>query len=80
MDIRTKPMTDTTTETLLLTVPEVCERLHLSRPTVYELINSGRLRSFKVGKARRIPVQALGEYIDRRLAEELGASPDDTAA
>ncbi len=50
---------------LLLTVPDVCERLSLSRPTVYALINSGQLRSFLVGRARRIPASALDEYIAR---------------
>jgi excisionase family DNA binding protein len=65
-------MTDT--DVLLLTVPEVCERLHLSRPVVYELINSGKLRSFKVGKARRIPARALGDYI----AQALGETGDDS--
>lgn len=54
---------------LLLTVNEVCSRLHLGRCTVYNLIASGKLRSFKVGKARRIPSEALAEYIARELGD-----------
>ena len=53
---------------LLFTVNEACETLHLSRPVVYQLINSGELRSFKVGNARRIPAQALEEYVAFKLA------------
>ena len=52
---------------LLLTVNEACQQLHLSRPTVYALINSGQLRSITVGRARRIPRQALEEFITSRL-------------
>jgi excisionase family DNA binding protein len=53
---------------LLFTVNEACGVLHLSRPVVYQLINSGELRSFKVGNARRIPAQALEEYVASKLA------------
>jgi excisionase family DNA binding protein len=61
-------MTTTNPQAALITVADACTRLHLSRPTVYLLINTGQLRSFKVGKARRIPVGAIDEYIDNMLA------------
>jgi len=54
--------------TLLLTVSETADRLHVSKPTVYVLINSGQLRSIKVGRIRRIPCKALEDYIDTALA------------
>jgi excisionase family DNA binding protein len=41
--------------------------LHLSRPIVYQLINSGQLRSIKIGKARRIPIDGLRSYIQGAL-------------
>lgn len=53
---------------LLLTVDEAARRLHLSRPVIYGLINSGRLRSLLIGRARRIPAQALEDFIARELA------------
>jgi hypothetical protein len=34
---------------------------------VYTLINSGELRSFKIGAARRVPVSALDEFVANRL-------------
>jgi excisionase family DNA binding protein len=54
-------------ERVLLTVNDCCRRLQLSRPTVYELINSGELRSICFGRARRIPARALEEFVARRL-------------
>lgn len=43
----------------LLTVPEVMERLQLSRSKVYDLIRSRHLASLKIRTARRIPETAL---------------------
>jgi len=62
------PMSLTENARLLFTVNEACEVLHLSRPVVYQLINSGELRSFKVGNARRIPAQALEDFVATRLS------------
>jgi excisionase family DNA binding protein len=45
-------------------VPEACERLNLSRATVYKLLKSGRLRSVKCGDRRLIPAAALMEFIE----------------
>jgi excisionase family DNA binding protein len=50
----------------LLTVPEVAERLRLSRTAVYELLMSGRLASLKLGKSRRVNERALHEFINRQ--------------
>ena len=50
----------------LLTVTEVCAALGLSRPTVYVLIDSGDLKSLKIGRSRRISTRALQEFIDAR--------------
>ncbi|MHB1507973.1 MAG: helix-turn-helix domain-containing protein [Acidimicrobiales bacterium] len=47
----------------LLTVKEVCASLQLSRPVVYDLVRSGRLRSISIGRIHRIPVQAIDEFI-----------------
>jgi excisionase family DNA binding protein len=52
------------TERILLTVDEAADALSLGRSKVYEEINAGRLRSVKVGRARRIPSAALDEYVE----------------
>ncbi|MFF6912983.1 helix-turn-helix domain-containing protein [Streptomyces sp. NPDC012466] len=53
----------------LLTVPEVMARLRLGRSTVYDLIRSRRLVSITVGRCRRIPADALSDFITRELEE-----------
>ncbi|WP_411146765.1 helix-turn-helix domain-containing protein [Streptomyces sp. x-80] len=53
----------------LLTVPEVMARLKLGRSTVYDLIRSHRLASFKVGRCRRIPASSLRAFISDQIAD-----------
>ena len=60
-------MTTATAE--LLTVPEVMARLKLGRSTVYDLIRSRRLTSITVGRARRIPVDAVRDFITHEIEE-----------
>jgi excisionase family DNA binding protein len=40
------------------------ESLGLSRQAVYNELNSGRLRSFKLGRRRMIPADALPAWLD----------------
>lgn len=60
-------MTTATAE--LLTVPEVMQRLKLGRSTVYDLIRSRRLVSITIGRSRRIPADAVREFIDHEIEE-----------
>jgi excisionase family DNA binding protein len=57
-----------TTETngrdrVLLRPEEVAEALSIGRSTVFALMRSGELRSVKIGKSRRVPVDAVTEYV-----------------
>ena len=49
---------------LLLTSVEVAWLLGVSRSRVYELMNAGALRSVAIGRSRRIPRQAVDEFIN----------------
>ena len=49
---------------LLLSPDDVAELCSLGRTTIYEAIRSGRLASVKVGTARRVPMQAVHEFIE----------------
>ncbi|MFD6248536.1 helix-turn-helix domain-containing protein [Streptomyces roseolus] len=60
-------MTTATAE--LLTVPEVMERLKLGRSTVYDLTRSRRLVSITVGRSRRVPIDAVRDFIDNQIEE-----------
>ena len=48
---------------LLLRPEEVAEVLAIGRTGVFELIRTGELRSVKIGKSRRIPADAVVEYV-----------------
>jgi excisionase family DNA binding protein len=60
-------MTTATAE--LLTVPEVMARLKVGRSTVYDLIRSRRLTSITIGRARRVPADAVRDFITREIEE-----------
>ncbi len=49
----------------LFSITEVVEATGLSRATVYRQIESGRLRSIKIGSCRRISRRALTNFIER---------------
>lgn len=57
---------------LLLTIEELADMLGLSRGTVYPIVMGGRIRSVKIGRSRRVPVEAAEAYI-QELLEEQGA-------
>ncbi|MFJ9132188.1 helix-turn-helix domain-containing protein [Streptomyces sp. NPDC102256] len=60
-------MTSATAE--LLTVPDVMARLKLGRSKVYDLIRSHRLISIKIDGARRIPADAVRDFILSQIEE-----------
>lgn len=52
-------------EQVLLTPEQAAHRLNLGRTVVYSLIASGDLESVKVGRLRRVPVDATDAYVLR---------------
>jgi excisionase family DNA binding protein len=56
-------MATTAVTPVLYRVEEAAEALRLSRSVIYELIRSDRLRTVKEGRLRRVPVEALAEYV-----------------
>ena len=48
---------------LLLTPTEAAKVLSISRSKLYELIGQGRLTTVRIDASRRVPTQALVEYI-----------------
>ncbi|GGX93958.1 helix-turn-helix domain-containing protein [Streptomyces minutiscleroticus] len=59
----------TTAPVELLTVPEVMARLKVGRTKVYDLIRTHRLVSIKVDGCRRIPDNAVHDYIVGQMGE-----------
>ncbi|AKZ57121.1 pSAM2 excisionase [Streptomyces ambofaciens ATCC 23877] len=62
-------MTTVTPE--LLTVPEVMARLKVGRSKVYDLIRTRRLASIKIDGARRVPTDAVRDFIQDQLGEAI---------
>jgi excisionase family DNA binding protein len=60
-------------EQILLRPIEAAAALGISRSKIYELLSSGGLPSVRVGASVRVPVDALREWIARRVTEQ-GAS------
>lgn len=52
-------------DVLLLTVAQAARRLNLGRSSLFELVRRGDIASVCVGRSRRIPTEALNEYVDR---------------
>jgi excisionase family DNA binding protein len=50
-------------EKILLTPEEAAEALNISRTKVFELLHMQTLKSVKIGKSRRIPTEAVREFV-----------------
>lgn len=59
---------------LLLTVEETAETLKLSRSKVYEMLAARQLPSCTIGRARRIPADALRAWIEAQVTSPLAPS------
>jgi excisionase family DNA binding protein len=59
------------TEKLLLTVPEVAELLGLGKSKTYALIAAGELESVCIGRARRVPRDAVERFVEKLRTEDL---------
>lgn len=51
----------------LLTVDDLCEKLQISRNTAYQLLESGDVKGFKVGRNWRIPNISISSYIVNQI-------------
>lgn len=60
-------------EKLLYTGEEARRLLGIGHSKMWELLMMGEIPSIKVGKCRRIPADALREWVDRQLAEQSAA-------
>lgn len=51
-----------------LTVAEAARRIGIGRTKLYEYVSSGEIASVKIGSLRRIPAEAVNEFLARRLS------------
>ena len=50
----------------LITIDELCDLLMIGRTTAYNLLRSGELKAFKLGKVWKISKASVEEYIRQR--------------
>jgi excisionase family DNA binding protein len=50
-----------------LTVAEAARRIGIGRTKLYEYVTSGQIPSVKIGRLRRIPAEAVAEFLTSRL-------------
>jgi excisionase family DNA binding protein len=55
-------------EPLLVSPRQALRLLDISNSSLYGLLRSGQLRSLHVGRSRRIPLEAIKEFVAKRLA------------
>lgn len=60
----------------LLTIPEACERLRISRATLYKLVRQGKLTLVKIGGKSLITEEAIQELLG---ATSIGGRREETA-
>lgn len=58
---------------VLLTVEEAAKRLSIGRTTMYALIKAGHVATVRLGHLRRVPADALDNYV-RQLRQQQGAA------
>ena len=60
---------------VLLTVEEAARRLRIGRTLCYRFVSSGELESITVGHLRRVPADAVPEFVTRRRKTQRPATP-----
>lgn len=57
---------------LLLTPEDAADVLGVGRTKLYELLRVGAIESVRIGRARRVPAEALHDYVARLRADASG--------
>jgi len=59
-----------TNNKLLYNPPELAPIMSMSKPTIYDLIKRGEIKSFKIGKSIKIPHTEVERFIAERMQSE----------
>ena len=57
---------------IVLTVEEAAERLGVGRTTMYRLVSTGAVESFTIGRLRKVPADAIDNYVTQLRAARAG--------
>lgn len=47
----------------LMSIPDVMEALHIGKNRVYEMLNNGEIKAFRMGKPWKIPKESVIQYV-----------------
>ena len=64
------PLAGRSDDKLLISVEEAAQRLDIGRTLFFELIRSGRIRTIRVGRLRKVPIESLRDFVERQSASE----------
>lgn len=53
----------------ILSPEEAMDELRIGKNSIYDLLNSGKLKGFKVGRNWKIPRKSIDKYIDKNIKE-----------
>lgn len=53
----------------MLTIPQVCRSLAVSKHSVYRLINEGKLKSIRIGRRRLVSSTSIARFVAQLEAE-----------
>ena len=54
----------------VLTTYEVMDYLNIGKNSLYKLLNSGKLKGFRIGNTWKIPRKAIEKYIDENIEKD----------
>jgi excisionase family DNA binding protein len=66
-------MTDTqppTAPRVMLTAEQAAEAIGVGRTTMFALIKSGEIKSIRIGRLRRVPLDSIEAYTNRLITEQ----------
>lgn len=52
----------------IIAIDDLMEMLNIGRNYAYELLRSGQIKSFKIGKVYKIPKKSIEQYIQNEVA------------
>jgi excisionase family DNA binding protein len=55
---------------MIITIEQLMEILDVGRNKAYELLQTGQIKAFKIGKAYRIPTQCVKEFVFSKIQEK----------
>ena len=57
---------ENTNSDLLISIETLCEQLQIGTTTAYKLLQTGEIKSFKIGRVYKIPQSSVYEYIESK--------------